>query len=191
MITVVGYTEAFLPISVVKAIRWGTGLGLARSKALMEAVAGGQSISLEPLGDIEESAFRRRLEKAGLVCAGDPVEDGGEREFVYLFSYEDPDGIDSDEVTGPEPLLEGFFRIRAGSAEEALAWGRTLSDWYVGKLFEDDRPGRWSKAGLASWIEEEPDALLRDGMRELEAVGTGEYPDLAKVHRLYEADWGI
>lgn len=66
MVKVTGYTERFLPISVVKAIRAGTGVGLAEGKALMERIIAGEDVLLIPAADVADETLVESLRVVGV-----------------------------------------------------------------------------------------------------------------------------
>lgn len=68
MIKITGYTGNFLPISLVKAIRLATGVGLSEGKALMEAVVKRQEIVLEVSERVKERSFVDDLRAIGVLC---------------------------------------------------------------------------------------------------------------------------
>lgn len=72
MIKITGYTENFLPVSVVKTIRLATGVGLSEGKSLMEAVVKGQEIMLVVSNKVNERSVIDDLRELGVV--GEIVE---------------------------------------------------------------------------------------------------------------------
>ncbi|WP_146157977.1 hypothetical protein [Enhygromyxa salina] len=66
MVKITGYTEGFLPISVVRAIRTGTGVGLAEGKALMESIVDGRDVILTPADGVSDQALLDVMRAAGV-----------------------------------------------------------------------------------------------------------------------------
>ncbi len=75
----------------------------------------------------------------------------------------------------------GSFRILAQSEEEALEWGDQLAEWYVKNLFGSKASAGWKACGYASWIEHEPDDVLRKAAESSEGILKGSLPDLELV----------
>ncbi len=101
-------------------------------------------------------------------------------EFLYAFGYHSPVDIRVNAKGGDDESF-GFFRILAETEEQALIWGHELSRWYADSLFDPTDSPHWAPSYFASWIELEPDELLREAAFQLRPVKVGEYPDLVEV----------
>lgn len=101
-------------------------------------------------------------------------------EFLYIFGYETLEDHAANEQGADQESL-GFFRLIAGSEEEALRWGQELSRWYTSHLFGNDGEWHWDSAWFASWIEHAPDKRLREAALEVPIIAAGQYPNLNQV----------
>ncbi len=109
------------------------------------------------------------------------------QDYLYKFDYVDPELARLNQLSGHEEYSSGYFKIRAKSEADALAWGGVLADWLVMHLFEDPSPGRWSRTiGFGTtW-----DGLPRHRVPLMErtwnspAIIAGEYPDVESALRL-------
>lgn len=102
-------------------------------------------------------------------------------EFLYQFGYESPGDYRANLATGADAEALGAFRIRAASEDEALRWGRTLSRWYIERLFDDESGPGWDQNDYASWIERAPDESLPQFREPFGPVDCGEYPEFDLV----------
>lgn len=106
------------------------------------------------------------------------------REFLYVFGYEPEEEHSANEEFGTDWESTGAFRVAADDPKAALEWGRRLSSWYV------ENPGSevgrsWSPKNYASWIEESPDAELREFAERLPLVKVGEFPSHEEVREIF------
>ncbi|HWX21955.1 MAG TPA: hypothetical protein VN578_18800, partial [Candidatus Binatia bacterium] len=101
--------------------------------------------------------------------------------FLYIFGYQTPEQMNSSASSeAPEEASMAVF-IEAQSADEALGWGRELSEEYGRRLF----PGRalsWKSLNFAHWIEANPQQEYpADLLASLPVVPCGSYPDFDRL----------
>jgi hypothetical protein len=102
---------------------------------------------------------------------------------LYIFSYQTPKqtGVSAREGYAEEASAALF--IEAEVAEQALAWGREVSEEYVRRLF----PGQthsWKTLGYAHWIEPEPaQEYPAEVLARLPTVPCGTFPDFEAFRR--------
>jgi hypothetical protein len=107
----------------------------------------------------------------------------GSNNYLYIFGYQTPDQMSpaaKEEHT--EEASEAIF-IEAESAEQALAWGREISQEYVRRLF-GSKPVDWKSMDFAHWVEPEPQKEYpKDILESLPVVTYGKYPDFQAFKR--------
>lgn len=103
-------------------------------------------------------------------------------EFAFIFGYESPDDVAANAVSGDAEKI-GFFRIIAESEDAALAWGKTLAETYVKRLFAPLEQ-TWAAGAYAVWIEHEPDAELREALAQAPLIAVGEDADFEETRTL-------
>jgi len=75
-----------------------------------------------------------------------------------------------------EESSEAIF-IEAESADQALAWGREISERFVRELF-GDKPVDWKSMNFTHWVESEPQTEYPAAILEkVQVVACGKYPD--------------
>jgi hypothetical protein len=83
------------------------------------------------------------------------------KRFLYCFGYEAPVQWTANQEHGWDDESSDVFWVTADTAEDALAWGREVSEKMVHEFFarsgwdEKDIPS-WKQAGYAHWIEDAP-----------------------------------
>jgi hypothetical protein len=101
----------------------------------------------------------------------------GTNKYLYIFGYQTPEQLAraaEDEHT--EEASEAVF-IEAESAEQALAWGRQISEEYVRSLF-GDLVIDWKSKNFAHWVEEDPqNEYPKDILENIPVVSYGQHPD--------------
>jgi hypothetical protein len=111
------------------------------------------------------------------------------KRFIYRFGYESPvERLQNDEH-GTDFESSSAFWVEAESADEALRWGREVSEALVRESFI--RSGwsgaipSWKEDGYAHWIEESPGSeFTADFLDTLPEVKQGEIPsDLTSLMR--------
>jgi hypothetical protein len=108
-----------------------------------------------------------------------PDSEAGE-EFLYLFGFESPDERRANESVGTDFESCGVLRIRADGELAAKTWGAAVAAWYVATLFEAaEPPGQvgWTDSNFATWIETDPNDVLRSVVARLPVIAVGERPD--------------
>jgi len=103
--------------------------------------------------------------------------------YLYIFGYQTPEQMGlAAEDRNAEESSEAIF-IEAESAEQALAWGREISEKYVRQLF-GNQPVDWKSMNFAHWVESEP---LKEYpvsiLEKLNVVACGDYPDFKLFER--------
>ena len=82
------------------------------------------------------------------------------KRFIYRFGYESPIEWLQNDKHGTDFESSSSFWVEAESAEDALRWGREVSDAMVREYFlrsgwAQDIPS-WKEEGFAHWIEDNP-----------------------------------
>jgi hypothetical protein len=97
--------------------------------------------------------------------------------FLYIFSYQTPEQMRAAGVsTAPEEACRAVF-IEARTEEEALTWGREVSEEYVRRLFKENAPS-WKAQGFVHSIEREPEQEYPAAvLSELPVVAVGVHPN--------------
>jgi hypothetical protein len=103
-------------------------------------------------------------------------------EYLYVFGY-DPHEDQATNEFGTDRESTGVFRLEADHGSEALDWGRRLSSWYVENLGGNTKQ-TWHPENYASWIEESPDAELREFAARVLLVKVGEFPSHDEIRRI-------
>src|SRR5262249_367682 len=81
---------------------------------------------------------------------------------------------------GVEEASEATF-IEAESAEQALAWGREISEEFVRRLF-GSRVVDWKSNNFVHWVEAEPQSEYpEDILQSLPVVAYGQHPDFKSL----------
>jgi hypothetical protein len=100
--------------------------------------------------------------------------------YLYIFSYKTPEQSHAVPAETVEESCEACF-IEADCPENALAWGREVSEAYVRKLFKDESIS-WKTAGYAHWVESEPqNEYPHDLLAGLPVVSCGDHPRFASL----------
>ena len=100
---------------------------------------------------------------------------------LYIFGFETPTQARLNKANGwdDEDSLAVF--IEAASADEALSWGRTISEEFL-KVLHDDRSVSWAQQNYAHWIEVNPAARFGPAVVDgIPAVTVGQYPDWSSL----------
>lgn len=98
------------------------------------------------------------------------------KEFLYIFGYEDPIDRKVNSEVNTDYESSEVIRILAEDEQEALAWGREISEKFIQYLFKDSQIS-WKNDGFASWIENNPDEYLCKQLESFPIVKVGRYPD--------------
>jgi hypothetical protein len=105
----------------------------------------------------------------------------GTHRYLYIFGYQTPEqqartGIGED----AEEASEATF-IEAESAEQALAWGREISEEFVRRLF-GTQVVDWKSNNFVHWVEAEPQTEYpEDILQSLPVVACGQHPDFKSL----------
>jgi hypothetical protein len=100
---------------------------------------------------------------------------------LYVFGYETPGQAKANADHGWDDEDSAAVFVEATSAEDALEWGRRISDAFVSYLYGDSGV-RWSSLGFASWIEPDPTkAYDPASLSAIPSVRRGEFPDWAAL----------
>jgi len=99
-------------------------------------------------------------------------------DYLYIFGYEDPSERKSNSECGADFESSGQVRIIATDEEEALNWGRNISERFVKFIYGNDQMS-WKDERFASWIEHDPDEYLLSKWEKIIVVKVGEYPDFS------------
>jgi hypothetical protein len=104
------------------------------------------------------------------------------KRFMYRFGYESPVEWQQNREYGSDFESSSAFWVEADSADDALAWGREVSEALVRELFM--RSGwvseipSWKASAFAHWIEEPPsDDFTADDLARRLVVKYGQMAD--------------
>ena len=98
------------------------------------------------------------------------------KEYLYVFGYEDPIDRQSNSDVHTDFETSEVIRILAEDEQQALEWGREISERFIQYLFKDNQIS-WKNDRFASWIENNPDEYLCKQLDSFPIVKTGQYPD--------------
>jgi hypothetical protein len=99
-------------------------------------------------------------------------------QYLYIFGFNTPEQIKGFEKHGWDDEDSGAVFIEAVSEQEALTWGREISQEFVRRLY-GDRGLIWRHADYAHWIETDPASRFSpEALRRLQVVQVGEHPAL-------------
>ena len=100
--------------------------------------------------------------------------------YLYLFTYQTPSQRQCVEDGFAEESSAAVF-VEANSPEEAMAWGREISERFVGHLFQGKQVS-WRSLGFESWIEAEPKKEFPSELLErVPVVSCGVFPDFNQL----------
>ena len=101
--------------------------------------------------------------------------------FLYMFSYQTPEQmLAAPTADSPEESSQALF-IEAASADQALGWGREISEAYLQYLFPDEKVS-WKARGFDHWIETDPrQEYPADLLATLQVVAHGSFPDFDRL----------
>lgn len=100
------------------------------------------------------------------------------KKFLYMFGYEGPWELVSNQETGSDYESCEAVWITADSEEEALAAGQQYAESFVRSVFEkeNEQYGGWNPSTYANWIEYEPlsrfSGMALESLPEIDARGT-------------------
>jgi hypothetical protein len=98
------------------------------------------------------------------------------KKYLYIFGYQTPQQVAlaaTDQHS--EESSEALF-IEAESPEQALAWGREISDNFVRRLFHD-QPIDWKSMNYVHWVECEQMEFPATILDQLQVVAFGHFPN--------------
>ncbi len=100
--------------------------------------------------------------------------------YLYIFGFRRPEpAADALSSSAEEESSEALF-IDAASPEEALAWGREVSETFFTLLFPE-KGLSWKALGFTHWLETDPRLEYpADTLAKLPVVGCGSYPDFTR-----------
>jgi len=83
------------------------------------------------------------------------------KRFLYRFGFEGPVEWEENQRHGWDGESSDAFWVIADNQEEALAWGREVSEAMVHEFFkrsgwEEKVIPSWKEAGYANWVEDPP-----------------------------------
>ena len=92
--------------------------------------------------------------------------------FLYIFCYKTPEQMATSD---PDESSEAFF-IEASSADEALEWGREISERFIARLFGNTGTS-WKTMGFPHWVESEPfQEYPEETLAQVPMVPCGSFP---------------
>lgn len=99
--------------------------------------------------------------------------------YLYIFAYQTPEQRHAVAAHGPAEESSAAVFIEADSAEEALAWGREISEAFLRHLLHDPVVS-WKGLNFAHWVENDPrQEYPADILARLPVVPRGSFPDFA------------
>jgi hypothetical protein len=102
-------------------------------------------------------------------------------EYLFRFGFCTPAQWAANSANGWDDESSGAFFVCAGTAEQALQWGRRVVNAWVREQFADagmESAPSWEKSEFASWIDDAPaDAFDAPTLQNLPRVAVGETPD--------------
>jgi len=101
--------------------------------------------------------------------------------YLYIFGYQTPEQVVNAARQGiPDEASRALF-IEADSPEQALAWGREVSEEFVRRLFPGQQVS-WKALNFAQWIESAPQTEYpAEILAQLPAIACGSYPDFDRL----------
>jgi hypothetical protein len=100
---------------------------------------------------------------------------------LYIFGYCTPEQFSANEKHGWDDEDSASVFIEAPTAEQALAWGITISESFIQWLFKDSTVS-WTAMNFAHWIEENPAERYEPiHLSHIQTVRLGELPDLPEL----------
>ena len=101
----------------------------------------------------------------------------GTNRYLYIFGYRTPEQMASASTNENADESSQAVFIEADSGDQALEWGREISDKYVRQLF-GAQPMDWKAMNFVHWVESEPQleypAVI---LEKLPVVSYGNFPD--------------
>lgn len=98
------------------------------------------------------------------------------RFFLYVFGYETPAQMKANAAHGWDDEDSAAVFIEAESADEALEWGRQVSERFLSEL-HGDAGISWNALGYAHWIEDDPtNRWSAEQLARVPRVRRGEFP---------------
>jgi len=112
------------------------------------------------------------------------------KRFLYRFGFEGPVEWEENQRHGWDGESSDAFWVIADNEQEALAWGREVSEAMVREFFkrsgwEEKAIPSWKEAGYANWVEDPPSPeFTNDLLASLLVVEQGKMPhDLGWLSR--------
>jgi hypothetical protein len=101
--------------------------------------------------------------------------------YLYIFGFETPEQARLNRANGWDDEDSRAIFIEAASVEEALSWGRAISEEFLKELHRD-RSVSWAMHDYAHWIEDDPAARFGPGaLAGLPVVTVCQYPDSSSL----------
>jgi hypothetical protein len=105
-------------------------------------------------------------------------------EFLYIFGYRTPEQQERFTRFGHDDEDSAAVFIEADSANDALAWGREISEEFIRHLFADPTVS-WQHMRYAHWIDAHPEeAYSAEALATILHVRHGQHPALRELNRL-------
>lgn len=105
------------------------------------------------------------------------------KQYLYIFGFCTPEQWQTNQEQGRNDWESCAVFILAQSKQEALNWGREISETLVRQMFKRDgrfaKPPSWKTGNFEHWIEDHPLARLSGlALEILPVVKVGELPNL-------------
>lgn len=97
--------------------------------------------------------------------------------YLYIFGFETSAQTRLNTAHGWDDEDSQAVFIEAASPDEALSWGRTISEAFL-KLLHDDTSVSWAQRNYAHWIDDHPATRFgAAALARIPTVAVGQYPD--------------
>jgi hypothetical protein len=104
-------------------------------------------------------------------------------EYLYIFGFEGPLQRLQNERHGWDHEDSYAFFVLAESPEEALEWGREVSEAFCRYIYQESGWAQalpsWKDDGYGHWIEEDPEEIALARKWGCPRIAEGEMPDFA------------
>lgn len=98
------------------------------------------------------------------------------KKYLYVFGYETPQQTAANRQNGWDDEDSQAVFIVANSENEALSWGREISETFVAQLFQDQSVS-WKDMNYAHEIEANPTARYsNDELANIQVIQVGQWP---------------
>ena len=100
-----------------------------------------------------------------------------------MFGYETPDEESANRTAGTDFETVGMVRIESHAETSARAWGVTIAEQFLKRLYNDDSVS-WTARKFAHWIENTPDDRVQKEWHLIPILKDGEVADIPTLDAL-------